>query len=136
MHMGSIKVIASLFIIIVVGGAGLFVMLFPLLFDANLKKRTGEGIVNHVLTAVELICLIGIFNPGDAEFAGNLGVLTIVAVIAAVAARNKAKKRNLDKRTTACAMIAQVLSPASILFIVIMISNTMRNAAKNRANKK
>ena len=95
--MGTIKFILSLGAVAVVGGAAIFIMLFPLLFDADLKKRTGKGIVNYALTAVELICLIGVFNPGEPEFGQNLGVLVVVAAIAGTVARNKAKKRKLDK---------------------------------------
>ena len=134
--MESTKVILSLFIIIMVGGAGIFIMLFPLLFEGDLKKQTGKGILSHGLTAVELICLIGVFNPGEPEFAQNVGVLVIVTVIAGMIARNKAKKRNLDKRTTVYAVIAQILSPASILFITLMISTAVSGLAKKRAGKK
>ena len=45
--MESIKVILSLFIIIMVGGAGIFIMLFPLLFEGDLKKQTGKGILSQ-----------------------------------------------------------------------------------------
>lgn len=132
--MGSIKVIISLFIVLVVGGTSILVMLFPLLFETDLKNRTGKGILNYVLTAAELICLIGVFNPGEPEFEQNLGVLVIVAAVAGMIVRNKAKKRSLDKRTTVCAVIAQILSPASILFITLMLSAAVSKLAKKKTH--
>ena len=49
--MGTIEFILSLGAVVVAGGAAIFIMLFPLLFDADLKKRTGKGIVNYSYTA-------------------------------------------------------------------------------------
>lgn len=127
--MGVIKMILSLAAVIAVVAAGIGLMLFPLLFDMDLKKRTGKGIVSHVFTAVQFVCLIGVFNPGEPEFYPNLGVFVIVTAVAAFFVRSRAKKRGLDRRTTGLAVAAQVLSPASILFLTLMVSGAVQKLA-------
>ncbi len=76
--------------------AAILIMLFPLQFHSSLKKRTGEGCLNYLLTALETICLIVALDTDSPRFEGNLGMFVIMAVIAGVSARKKAKKRNLN----------------------------------------
>ncbi len=112
------------------------VMLFPLQFNSNLKKRTGTGCLNYLLTALETICLVAAMDTDSPRFKGNLGLSVIVAVAAGIFARKKAKKRNLNEKDTFCATAAQVLSPLSILFIIFMVSGIMNDIAEKRKKKK
>ena len=114
----------------------ILLMLFPLQFNFNLKKRTGAGCLNYLLTVLETICLIAAMDTDSPRFEGNLGMFVIVAVIAGVLARRKAKKRNLSGADTFGAVAAQVLSPLSILLIIFVVSGIMDDIAEKRKKKK
>lgn len=99
------------------------------------KNKTGKGFLNYWLTGIELICLIGCFNPTDDTFEGNLGCLLIAVVISAVIAWKKAKKLQLEKSMAIRAVSAQILSPVSILFILFMIESVISSLKKNTKDK-
>lgn len=128
---------AALFFILI--AAGILFMLFPIIFDANMKTRTGKGIINYGLTGIEMICLLGVItylsDTSSDGFAEALGCLTIAVIVSIVAAAKKAKKRNLDKWTTFWVIVAQAVSPISILFIVFMIERLISDA-KKKGDKK
>ena len=130
--METIKFILSLILVAAAVAAGILVMLFPLLFDSGLKKQTGSGIVNYLLTGLQIIFLIGALDPVDPAFESNLGVFAIAEAIAGIIIWKKAKKRKLDKKTAICAVMAQMLSPVSILVIAFMISSAVKKIAGRR----
>ena len=121
---------AAFFFILI--AAGILFMLFPIIFDANMKAKTGKGIINYGLTGIEMICLLGVItylsDTSSDGFTEALGCLTIAVIVSIVAAAKKAKKRNLDKWTTFLVIVAQAVSPISILFIVFMIERLISDA--------
>lgn len=116
--------------------AAILIMLFPLRFNSSLKKRTGTGCINYLLTVLETICMIAALNTDSPRFEGNLGLFVIVAVVAGVFARKKAKKRNLNEKDTVGAVAAQVLSPLSILLIIFVVSGIMNDIVEKKKKKK
>ena len=128
---------AALFFILI--AVGILFMLFPVIFDANMKTKTGKGIINYGLTGIELICLLGVItylsDTSSDGFTEAIGCLTIAVTVSIVAAAKKAKKRKLDKWTTFLVIMAQALSPISILFIVFMIERLV-NDIKKKGDKK
>lgn len=116
--------------------AAILIMLFPLRFNSSLTKRTGTGCINYLLTVLETICMIAALNTDSPRFEGNLGLFVIVAVVAGVFARKKAKKRNLNEKDTVGAVAAQVLSPLSILLIIFVVSGIMNDIVEKKKKKK
>ena len=128
---------AAIFFILI--AAGIYFMLFPIIFDANMKTKTGKGIINYGLTGIELICLLGVItylsDTSSEGFTEALGCLTIAVIVSIVVAAKKAQKRKLDKWTTFLVIVAQAVSPISILFIVFMIESLISDA-KKKGDKK
>ncbi|MEZ3443746.1 MAG: hypothetical protein K1W30_01160 [Lachnospiraceae bacterium] len=133
--METLKVLVDIVIVLAVLAVGLGILLFPIWFDTYIKNKTGKGFLNYWLTGIELICLIGCFNPTDDTFEGNLGCLLIAVVISAVIAWKKAKKFQLEKSMAIRAVSAQILSPVSILFILFMIESVISSLKKNTKDK-
>lgn len=121
-----IEIIILLFFIAV----GLVLVIFPILFDADMKNKTGKGFLNRWLTGIEFICIIGCFEPSSDSFYGSLGLLFLSMAVSAIMAWKKAKKLHLENKTAFEAVLAQILSPASLLFTVIMIDRLI-NKWKN-----
>lgn len=84
--METLKMLVDIVIVLAVLVVGLGILLFPIWFDTYIKNKAGKGFLNRWLTGIELICLIGCFNPADDTFEGNLGCLLIAVVISAVVA--------------------------------------------------
>ena len=133
--METLKVLVDIVIVLAVLAVGLGILLFPIWFDTQKKNKTGKGFLNYWLTGIELICLIGCFNPTDDTFEGNLGCLLIAVVISAVIAWKKAKKLQLEKSMAIRAVSAQILSSVSILFILFMIESVISSLKKNTKDK-
>lgn len=127
----------TLFLILMI--AGFFFMLFPFIFDANMKKKTGKGVINYGITGIELLCLLGVMtylsDTYSKGFFEALGCLTIAVTVSIVVAVRKAKRLKLDKRTTFLVIVAQTMSPISILFVVFLIVR-MIDDVKKKGDKK
>lgn len=133
--MGTLEVLADIVIVLAVLAVELGILLFPIWLDTYIKNKTGKGSLNYWLTGIELICLIGCFNPDDDTFEGNLGCLLIAIVISAVIAWKKAKKLQLEKSMAIGVIFAQILSPVSILFILFMIESAISSLKKRTKDK-
>lgn len=133
--METLKVLVDIVIVLAVLAVGLGILLFPIWFDTYIKNKAGKGFLNRWLTGIELICLIGCFNPSDDTFEGNLGCLLIAVVISAVIAWKKAKKLQLEKSMAIGAVFAQIFSPVCILFILFMIERVISSLKKNTKDK-
>lgn len=123
-----IEIIILLFFIAV----GLVLVIFPILFDADMKNKTGKGFLNRWLTGIEFICIIGCFEPSSDSFYGSLGLLFLSMAVSAIMAWKKAKKLHLENKTAFKAVLAQILSPASLLFTVIMIDRLINKWKKDK----
>ncbi len=130
--MGTLEVLADIVIVLAVLAVGLGILLFPIWLDTYIKNKTGKGSLNYWLTGIELICLIGCFNPGDDTFEGNLGCLLIAIVISAVIAWKKAKKLQLEKSMAIGVIFAQILSPVSILFMIESAISSLKKRTKDK----
>lgn len=61
--------------------------------------------------------------------------MKITVVVSAVIAWKKAKKFQLDKVMTIGTVFAQILSPVSILLILLMIESVISSLKKNNKDK-
>ena len=68
--MGTLEVLVDIVIVLAVLAVGLGILLFPIWFDASIRSKVGKGCLNCWMTGIELICIIGCFNPGDDTFEG------------------------------------------------------------------
>ena len=57
--METISILIQMIILLLFAAAGLGLMLFPILFDVDVKNKTGKGFLNRWMTGIEFICLIG-----------------------------------------------------------------------------
>ena len=130
--METISILIQMIILLLFAAAGLGLMLFPILFDVDVKNKTGKGFLNRWMTGIEFICLIGCFDPSSDSFYGNLGCLFLSAAVSAMLAWKKAKKRHFENPKALGAVLAQILSPVSLLFLVIMIGRLMDKLKKDR----
>ena len=129
--METIGIFIKIIILLLLIAAGLYFMMFPILFDADMTNKTGKGFLNRWLTGIEFICLIGCFEPDSDSFYGNLGCLFLAMAVSAMAAWKKAKKLHLENKTALGAVFAKVLSPVSLLFIVLMIGRLVSHLKKD-----
>lgn len=130
--METIGMLIKIIILLLFIAAGLGFMMFPILFDADMKNKTGKGFLNRWMTGIEFFCLIGCFEPTSDSFYGNLGCLFLSMAVSAIIAWKKAKKLHLENKIALEAVFAQVLSPVSLLFIVIMIGRLISNLKKDK----
>lgn len=133
--MGTIGVLIELIILLLFIAAGLGFMIFPILFEADMKNKTGKGFLNRWLAGIEFICIIGCFEPSSDSFYGNLGCLFLSVAVSALIAWKKAKKFHLENKMVLGAVFAQILSPISLLFIVIMIGRLVGKLKKGQSDK-
>lgn len=133
--MGTLKVFVDIVIVLVVLAAGLGVILFPIWFDAAFKNKTGKEFLNYWMTGIELICMIGCFNPGSDTFEGNVGCLLIAVLLSALIAWKKTKKFQLERGKAVGAIFAQILSPVSILLLLFMVESLISSLKKNKKDK-
>ncbi|MBD5495155.1 MAG: hypothetical protein HDR12_12510 [Lachnospiraceae bacterium] len=119
--METIGMLIKIIILLLFIAAGLGFMIFPILFETDIKNKTGKGFLNRWMTGIEFICLIGCFEPSSDSFYGNLGCMFLSMAVSAMIAWKKAKKLHLENIMALGAVFAQILSPVSLLFIVIII---------------
>lgn len=134
--METMGMLIEIIVLLLFIAAGLGFMIFPILFDTDMKNKTGKGFLNRWLTGIEFICIIGCFEPASDSFYGNLGLLFLVMAVSAMIAWKKAKILHLDNKTAFGAVFAQVLSPVSLLFIVIMIGRLAGKLKKGAGSQK
>ena len=130
--METISILIQIIILLLFAAACLGFILFPVLFDADVKHKTGKGFLNRWLTGIEFICLIGCFDPASDSFYGNLGCLFLSVAVSAMLAWKKAKKLHFENPKALGAVLAQIFSPVSLLFLVIMIGRLMDKLKKDR----
>lgn len=119
--------------------AGLFVLLFPVLLDVYMRENMKVGALNYWLTFVGAICLLGVITDYEstvsAGYAEALGCLTIVMIVSGFLGRKRAKKLGLNKQMTFMVIMAQIMSPVSILAILLMVY-VMLSGRKKKGDKK
>lgn len=116
--------------VVILLALGIAVLLFPISLDLSYKEHAGKGCINYWLTALEAICFLAVSNywkdTTSDGFNEALGCLVIVLIISIVVSRKKAKKWNLDKWNTFLVAAAQIMSPVSIFFLILMISSAVQ----------
>lgn len=124
------------FVAIVVG---LFVLLFPVILDVYMRENMKVGALNYWLTFIEVMCLLGVIvdyeSTTSAGFTKALGCLAIVMIISGFLGRNRAKKLGLNKRMTFAVIVAQIISPVSIL-VILLIIYVLLSGRKRKGDKK
>lgn len=130
--METIGILIQIIILLLFAATCLSFTVFPILFDADVKNKTGKGFLNRWLTGIEFICLIGCFDPSSDSFYGNLGCLFLSMAVSAMLAWKKAKKLHFENKEALGAVFAQVFSPVSLLFFVIMIGRLLHKLKKDR----
>lgn len=104
---------------------GLFVLLFPVILDVYMRENMKVGALNYWLTFIEVICLLGVTTDYEGTMSTGvteaLGCLTIVLIVSGFLGRKRAKKLGLNKQMTFAVIMAQIMSPVSILAILLMI---------------
>ncbi len=130
--METIGILIQIIILLLFAATCLSFTVFPILFDADVKNKTGKGFLNRWLTGIEFICLIGCFDPSSDSFYGNLGCLFLSMEVSAMLAWKKAKKLHFENKEALGAVFAQVFSPVSLLFFVIMIGRLLHKLKKDR----
>lgn len=118
---------------------GLFVLLFPVLLDVHMRESMKVGALNYWMTFIGAICLLGVITDYEstvsAGYAEALGCLTIVMILSGFLGRKRAKKLGLNKQMTFMVIMAQIMSPVSILVILLMIY-VMLSGRKKKGDKK
>lgn len=118
---------------------GIVALLFPVLLDSSFKQNTGKGCINYWLTAAEAVCLLAMcgyrWDTASDGFYEAVGFLVVFIVVSIISARKKAKKWNLDKGYTFLVTAAQVLSPLSVFFILIMIASVLKGEDEENGKK-
>lgn len=69
--METISILLQIIILLLFAVLCLGFISFPILFEADMKNKTGKGFLNQWLTGIEFICLIGCFDPSSDGFYGN-----------------------------------------------------------------
>lgn len=118
---------------------GLFVLLFPVLLDVHMRENMKVGALNYWMTFTGAICLLGVITDYEstvsADYAEALGCLAIVMIVSGFLGRKRAKKLGLNKQMTFMVIIAQIMSPVSILVILLMLYVTL-SGRKKKGDKK
>lgn len=118
---------------------GLFVLLFPVLLDVYMRENMKVRVLNYWLSFIGAICMLGVITNYEsavsASYTKALGCLAIVMIISGFLGRKRAKKLGLNKQMTFMVIMAQIMSPVSILVILLMIY-VMFSGRKKKGNKK
>jgi multisubunit Na+/H+ antiporter MnhB subunit len=103
------------------------------------KEEFGKPLLNYWLTALEFIAIFNVylcFNGGktdDYDFA--IGLCVIVCVVVFMLTKKKANQLNQTGFMKFVIIAAQLLSPLSIIFILLMISMIKQELSKKNKKK-
>jgi hypothetical protein len=118
--------------------AALFTILFPIALDMMYKEEFGKPLLNYWLTALEFIAIVNLclcFDDGkNADYDFAIGLCTIVCIAVIIFTLKKARRLNLTGFMKFVIIAVQLLSPLSIIFILLIIS--MATEEFNKRNKK
>jgi D-alanyl-lipoteichoic acid acyltransferase DltB (MBOAT superfamily) len=107
--------------------------------DMMYKEEFGKPLLNYWLTALEFIAIFNVylcFNGGendDYDFA--IGLCVIVCVVVFMLTKKKANQLNQTGFMKFVIIAAQLLSPLSIIFILLMISMIKQELSKKNKKK-
>lgn len=119
----------------VIGGIllGLIALVMPVILHINFKNKTGENLLDFRFTALDIVALFLIMGKAQSgECAGEIILFIVAMIITFVFACKRADRLNMHGTTKIIAVAAQLLSPFSVLFILIMISNFINNLNKKK----
>lgn len=115
---------------------GLVAIIAPIIAHIQYKLQTGQNLLNFWLTGLEAIALMSISayigNTSKPEFAETLGFLVIALIVIIVVSNKRAKKIGFQGGQKLMVIIAQLLSPISILIILTLFSG---DSDKDKNNK-
>lgn len=122
----------------VIGGIilGLIALVMPLL-HIDFKNKTGENLLDFRLTVLDIVALFLIIGEAHSgECTGEIVIFIAAMIITFIFACKRADRLNMQGTTKIIAVAAQLLSPFSVLFILIMISNFIDNLNKKKEDDK
>jgi hypothetical protein len=124
--MDNLVAIFEAILILGLVAVGIVIVLFPIMLDIQYKGETGKHLLNFWLTALEIIAIINLsscINDGkEADYDFAIGFCTLVCIAVVIFTAKKARRLNLLGFQKFMLIAAQLLSPLSIFFILILIS--------------
>lgn len=111
---------------------GIVALLYPIMFEIKFKENFGKSGISYWWTAIQMIGVLGTMSyAGDTSsdaFAEALGFTVIIFIIAMIRNYKRVKKLGLGKSVCWGAALAQVIAPAGVFLILILISNLFKGA--------
>jgi hypothetical protein len=124
--MDNLVAIFEAILILGLVAVGIAIVLFPIILDIQYLGETGKHLLNFWLTALEIIAIINLsscLNDGkESDYDFAIGFFTLVCIAVVIFTVKKAKRLELVGFQKFMLISAQLLSPLSIFFILILIS--------------
>lgn len=120
-------------------GVGFAVLMFPVVVDLQYYREFGKHFLNYWMTIVELICIFNVYTYipewGTDSSTEALGFLIISIILSWILAFKKAKKLGIQGIGIYIVAIAQILSPVSIIFILLSIAGLAEKISGKKKRK-
>ncbi len=111
---------------------GIVALLYPIMFEIKFKENFGKHGISYWWTAIQMIGVLGTMSyardTSSDVFAEALGFTVIIFIIAMIRNYKRVKKLGLRKSVCWMAVLAQVIAPAGVFLILILISNLFKGA--------
>lgn len=109
---------------------GIVALLYPIMFEIKFKENFGKSGISYWWTAIQMIGVLGTMSyardTSSDAFAEALGFTVIIYIIAMIRNYKRVKRLGLGKSVCWGATLAQVIAPAGVFFILILISNLFK----------
>lgn len=111
---------------------GIVALLYPIMFEIKFKENFGKHGISYWWTAIQMIGVLGTMSyardTSSDAFTEALGFTVIIFVIAMIRNYKRVKKLGLSKSVCWMAVLAQVIAPAGVFLILLLISNLFKGA--------
>ena len=125
--------------ILILLGIGIVILLYPIMFEIKFRESFGQKGFSYGWAAVQIIGMLGTMSyahdTSSDGFSEALGFTVIIFTVAMVKNYKRVKKMGLTKYVCKMAVLAQMMAPVGIIFIVILLSSFFNSITKDDEKK-
>ncbi|MBQ5849808.1 MAG: hypothetical protein IIW54_03175 [Lachnospiraceae bacterium] len=106
---------------------GIVALLYPVMFEISFRQNVGGSGLSFWWTTCQIIGVLGILSyardTSSDGFYEALGFTVIIFIIAMARNHKRIKKMGCEKKVCRAGVLAQLVAPFGIMFIILLVSN-------------